>query len=83
MAAFSIARYLGADDLPAVTVTHATGVFVISKLSAIRIFFTMKHAAITGHAALSPDWVVTVGQWTALPLTLDRALTANTLCTWV
>lgn len=45
VAAFSIARYLGADDLPAVTVTHATGVFVISKLSAIRIFFTMKHAA--------------------------------------
>lgn len=45
VAALSITGHLGADDLPSVAVTYATGVFVITELSAIRIFFTMKHAA--------------------------------------
>lgn len=47
MAALSIARYLGADDLASVTVTHATGVVVVTKLRAIGVFFTVKHAACT------------------------------------
>lgn len=45
VAALSVTGHLCADDLPSVTVTYATGVVAISKLSAIRIFFTMKHAA--------------------------------------
>lgn len=78
MSAVSVTGGLGADDLPSVTVTHATGVFVIPELGAIRIFFTVKHAAIAGHAALSLDRVLTVGGWAALPLTPDGPLTANT-----
>lgn len=45
VAAISITGEPGADDIPSVTITHTTCVIVISKLSAVGIFFTMKHAA--------------------------------------
>ena len=45
VAALSMTGSLGADHLPSVTVTYATGVAFVSKLSAISILFTLKHAA--------------------------------------
>lgn len=45
VAAVSITGHLGADHLPSIAVTDNTGVFVITELGAIRIFFAMKHAA--------------------------------------
>lgn len=45
MVAVYIAGHLGAGDVPSVTVTHTTGVFVVTELSAVGIFFTLKHAA--------------------------------------
>lgn len=44
---------------------------------------TVLSLTITGHAALSPDWVLTVGRGAAPSLTLDGALLTNAHSTWV
>lgn len=79
MAALFITIYSIAAHLSSITVTETTGVSVFRKFKAVGVFLSFVHASITGHAAVSLDWVSTVDWGTAPLLTEDGAVVTRAL----